>query len=57
MIPQEGFKGLMQTVEPCKCEVCSANRLDWSTLSNNEKIVKALLLKAQFAAELNKFFD
>ena len=57
MIPQEGFKGLMQTAESCQCEVCSANRLDWSRLSNTEKIVKALLLKAQFAAELNKFFD
>ena len=57
MIPQESFKGLMQTFESCQCEVCAANRLDWSTLSNTEKMVKALLLKAQFAAELNRFFD
>ena len=57
MIPQEGFKGLMQTFETFQREVCSADSLDWSTLSNTEKIVKALLLKAQFAAELNKFFD
>ena len=57
MIPQEGFKAFMQTFETCHCEVCAANRLDWSKLSNTEKMVKAMLLKAQFAAELNKFFD
>lgn len=57
MIPQEGFKDLMQTYEICQCEVCATNRLDWQTLSNTEKMVKAVLLKAQFAAELNRFFD
>ena len=57
MIPQEGCKSLVQTFETCQCEVCTANRLDWSKLSNTEKMVKAILLKAQFAAELNRFFD
>ena len=57
MIPQEGFKGLVQTYENCQCKVCTASRLDWSTLSNTEKMVHAMLLKAQFAAELNRFFD
>ena len=57
MIPQEGFKALLKTLENCQCEVCAANKLDWSTLSNTEKMVKAMLLKAQFAAELNRFFD
>lgn len=57
MIPQEEFKGLVQTFETCQCEVCTANRLDWSTLSSSEKMVKAVLLKAKFAAELNRFFD
>ena len=57
MIPQESFKGLTQKFEACQCEVCNTNRLDWSKLSNTEKMVKAMLLKAQFAAELNKFFD
>lgn len=57
MIPQEGFKDFMQTYEICQCEVCATNRLDWQTLSNTEKMVKAVLLKAQFAAELNRFFD
>ncbi len=57
MIPQEGFKGLMRTSKTCECEICTANGLDWSKLSNTEKMVKAMLLKAQFAAELNRFFD
>ena len=57
MIPQDGIKSVMQTFETCQCEICAANRLDWSMLSNTDKMVKAMLLKAQFAAELNRFFD
>ena len=57
MIPQDGIKSLMQRFESCQCEICAANRLDWSKISNTDKMVKAILLKAHFAAELNRFFD
>ncbi|MBL6779745.1 MAG: hypothetical protein ACO3K9_01730 [Paracoccaceae bacterium] len=57
MIPHEGYKRLMPRHEVCDCEVCATNQLDWSKLSNTEKMVKAMILKAQFAAELNRLFD
>ena len=41
----------------CECEVCSTINVDWTCLSNTEKMVKALLLKAQYAAELNETLD
>ena len=41
----------------CKCEVCAAINVDWTSLSKSEKMVKALLLKAQYAAELNETLD
>ena len=57
MIPHEGYRRLMPRHEVCDCEVCATNQLDWSKLSNTEKMVKAMILKAQFAAELNRLFD
>ena len=57
MIPHEGYKRLMQRHEVCDFEVCAANQLDWSKLSNTEKMVKAMILKVQFVAELNRLFD
>lgn len=57
MIPHEGYKRLMPRHEVCDCEVCATNQLDWAKLSNTEKMVKAMILKAQFAAELNRLFD
>ena len=41
----------------CKCEVFKAINVDWTSLSKSEKMVKALLLKAQYAAELNETLD
>ena len=41
----------------CECEVCTAINVDWTSLSKSEKMVKALLLKAHYAAELNETLD
>ena len=38
----------------CDCEECRLISVDWTKLSNTEKMVKALLLRAKFAAELNE---
>ena len=38
----------------CACEECRTVNVDWTRLSNSEKMVKALLLRAKFAAELNE---
>ena len=43
--------------ENCRCDECRTLNIDWTKLSNTEKMVKALLLKAQFAAELNDSLD
>tara|TARA_Y100001960_G_C14274240_1_gene633755 strand:+ start:123 stop:299 length:177 start_codon:yes stop_codon:yes gene_type:complete len=43
--------------EICACDECQTINVDWSRLSSTEKIVKALLLKAKFAAELNDPLD
>ena len=37
---------------PCDCGMCAAKTVGWSTLTSTEKMVKAILLKAQITAEL-----
>jgi hypothetical protein len=41
----------------CNCGMCGPNTIDWATLTNTEKMVKAMLLKAQITAELNEPLD
>ena len=53
MIPIDsfcGFSGPDKT--PCACGMCAAKTVDWSALTSTEKLVKAILLKAQITAEL-----
>ena len=50
-----GFSGEDQSV--CNCGMCGPNTIDWATLTNTEKMVKAMLLKAQITAELNEPLD
>jgi len=49
------FSGKDQSV--CDYGMCAANNIDWARLTNTEKMVKAMLLKAQITAELNKPLD
>ena len=37
---------------PCDCGMCAAQTIDQSALTSTEKMVKAILLKAQINAEL-----
>ena len=46
-----GFSGKDQV--SCDCGMCAPRKIDWAALSNTEKLVKAMLLKAQITAELN----
>ena len=53
MIPTNSFRGFSgHDQAPCDCEMCAPNTIDWSALTNTEKMVKAILLKAQITAEL-----
>lgn len=36
----------------CDCGMCAAKTVDWSALTSTEKMVKAILFKAQITAEL-----
>jgi hypothetical protein len=45
-----GFSGPDKT--PCDCGMCATITIDWSALTSTEKMVKAILLKAQITAEL-----
>ena len=55
MIPQHVYRGFItdQTNQPCDCGMCIPIGLDWSELSNTEKLAKMIILKAQIAAEAN----
>ena len=57
MIPQDSFKGLGTKICKVGDETKSVSDFDWNSLNNNEKLVKALILKAQWAAKLNAFLD
>ena len=57
MIPQDSFKGLGNKIYKVGDETNSVSDFDWNSLNNNEKLVKALILKAQWAAKLNAFLD
>ena len=46
-----GFSGKDQV--SCDCGMCKSRKIDWTALTNTEKMVKAMLLKAQITAELN----
>ena len=53
MIPIDSFRGISGPDKtPCDCGMCAAKTVDWSALTSTEKIVKAILLKAQITAEL-----
>lgn len=41
----------------CNCGMCAPDNIDWTALTNSEKMVKAMLLKAQITAELNEPLD
>jgi len=54
MIPDHGFSNFFPKHQQlCKCEYCSSLNVDWTKLSKTEKMVKALILKANIMAELN----
>ena len=55
MIPQDGYKGFVSDNHDnaCDCGMCIPIGLDWSDLSNSEKLTKMIILKAQIAAETN----
>ncbi|MDB3861833.1 hypothetical protein N9301_10200 [Paracoccaceae bacterium] len=39
--------------QQCTCEYCQSLSVDWTKLTKTEKMVQALLLKANILAELN----
>lgn len=55
MIPQDGYRGLAsdQSNQNCTCGMCIPIGLEWSELSNTEKLAKMILLKAKIVAEMN----
>ena len=54
MLPDHGFKDFFPRYQQqCKCEYCKSLNVDWTKLSKTEKMVKALILKANIIAELN----
>ena len=55
MIPQHVYRSLAidQSNQNCACGMCVPIGLDWSELSNTEKLAKMIILKAQIAAEAN----
>ena len=54
MIEVHGFDNLFtKHQQQCTCESCSSLNVDWTKLTKTEKMVKALILKANIMAELN----
>ena len=54
MLPDHGFKNFFpKHQQQCNCEYCKSLNVDWTKLSKTEKMVKALILKANIMAELN----
>ena len=55
MIPQHGYHGFVNGQDDQKeyCTLCVPIGLDWSELSNAEKMAKMIILKAQISAEKN----
>ena len=55
MIPQDGYRGFLIDYNENECDggMCIPIDLDWSELSNSEKLAKMIILKAQIAAEAN----
>jgi hypothetical protein len=55
MIPQHVYRGFASdhSNQNCDCGMCIPVGLDWSELSNTEKLAKMIILKAQIAAETN----
>ncbi|MDC0583357.1 hypothetical protein OAO92_07785 [Paracoccaceae bacterium] len=53
MIPTDSFRRFSgRDQEPYDCGMCATSTIDWSALTSTEKMVKAILLKAQITAEL-----
>lgn len=55
MTPLYGFKGLTgrDGGYVCDCSLCGGDQDNWTTLSETQKMVKSIILKAQCEAELN----
>ncbi|PDH60090.1 MAG: hypothetical protein CNE96_06545 [Rhodobacteraceae bacterium MED-G08] len=54
MIPDHGFNNFFpRHQQQCNCEYCRSLNVDLTKLSKTEKMVKALILKANIMAELN----
>jgi hypothetical protein len=55
MIPLYGFSGLAGREQGynCDCSLCGGNQGNWTTLSETQKMVKAIILRAQCEAELS----
>ena len=58
MIPLYGFSGLAgrKLDYKCDCSLCGGDPDDWTAMSNTQKMVRALIVTAQFMAhqEANK---
>jgi hypothetical protein len=55
MIPLYGFSHLagQNEVYKCDCSLCGGDQNNWTKLSETQKMVKAILLKALCEAELS----
>ncbi|NCV50367.1 MAG: hypothetical protein EBX03_10110 [Rhodobacteraceae bacterium] len=55
MIPLYGSSGIVGRKEnyKCDCALCGGDQDNWTTLSETQKMVKAIILKAQCEAELS----
>jgi hypothetical protein len=55
MTPLYGFRGSSgpKSDYVCDCSLCGGDQDNWTTLSETQKMVKAILLKAQCEAVLN----
>jgi hypothetical protein len=55
MIPLYGSSGLAERKQDynCDCSLCGGNQDIWTTLSETQKMVKAIILKAQCEEELS----
>ena len=54
MLPDHAFENFFSKhQQQCTCEYCKSFNVDWTKLSKTEKMVKALILKANIMAELN----
>ncbi len=58
MFFDDSFKGVSGKLhELSGSDKESITAIDWTSLTNTEKMVKAIVIKAQWASRLNSFLD